>query len=386
MKTVETGLSRSILSALLGVLFVHVSATSRCEFSAVFNFGDSNSDTGGLAASFWPAPEPNGESFWGHPAGRYSDGRLVIDFIANNLGLPYLDAYLNSLGTNFSHGANFATAGATIRRPDATLFESGLSPFPLDTQFSQFSQFKSRSQIISKKGGVFKDLMPKGEDFSRALYTFDIGQNDLTHCFFNNMTSAEVRANVPDILRQFTSIVKDIYEQGGRYFLIHNTGPFGCLAYVIERVNHKKSQIDKAGCVKTFNRVAQYFNKKLKEAVVKLRKEVPSGVFTYVDIYSLKYSLITHATKYGFEKPLEACCGHGGKYNYNRSMRCGSTVEVNGTRVLIGRSCRNPQVRVIWDGIHYTQAANRWVFDGIRGGSYSDPPTPLYLACQGNIH
>ncbi|KAL9369643.1 hypothetical protein Peur_040842 [Populus x canadensis] len=27
-----------------------------CEFPAIFNFGDSNSDTGGLAASFTPPP------------------------------------------------------------------------------------------------------------------------------------------------------------------------------------------------------------------------------------------------------------------------------------------------------------------------------------------
>ncbi|XP_068665259.1 GDSL esterase/lipase At3g26430-like [Aristolochia californica] len=386
MKAVETASSRNAVLALIGFLFVHVSAASRCEFPAMFNFGDSNSDTGGLSASFGPAPEPNGESFWGHPAGRYSDGRLIVDFIANSLGLPYLDAYLNSLGTNFSHGANFATAGSTILRPDATLFQSGFSPFSLEVQFWQFSQFKSRSQIVSMKGGVFRDLIPKEEVFSRALYTFDIGQNDLTHSYFQNMTSDEVRAVVPVVVDLLTQIVKDVYDQGGRYFWIHNTGPFGCLAYVIERVHHNKNQVDKAGCVIPFNRVAQYFNKKLKEAVVKLRMDLPSGVFTYVDMYSLKYGLISHASKYGFEKPLAACCGHGGKYNYNRNLGCGSTLEVNGTTVLVGRSCKNPKVRINWDGVHYTQAANHWLFNRLKDGSYSDPPTPINMACHRNMH
>lgn len=57
------------------------SASGTCGFPAVFNFGDSNSDTGGLSAVFGQAPPPNGESFWGRPMGRYCDGRVVVDFI-----------------------------------------------------------------------------------------------------------------------------------------------------------------------------------------------------------------------------------------------------------------------------------------------------------------
>lgn len=59
-------------------------------------------------------------------------------------------------------------------------------------------------------GGVFEMLMPKEEDFSRALYTFDIGQNDLTSGYFLNMSTSEVRAYIPDVLGQFSNIVKVI--------------------------------------------------------------------------------------------------------------------------------------------------------------------------------
>lgn len=75
--------------------------------------------------------------------------------IAETLGHPYLDAYLNSLATNFSYGANFATAGSTIRRPNTTIFQTRQSPFSLDVQFSQYSQFKSRSQVINKQGNNY---------------------------------------------------------------------------------------------------------------------------------------------------------------------------------------------------------------------------------------
>lgn len=56
-----------------------------CEFPAVYNFGDSNSDTGGISAAFEPIPAPYGEGFFHKPSGRDSDGRLLIDFIGTNV-------------------------------------------------------------------------------------------------------------------------------------------------------------------------------------------------------------------------------------------------------------------------------------------------------------
>jgi hypothetical protein len=67
------------------VVSCSVTEVRNCSFSypAIFNFGDSNSDTGGLSAAFGQAPPPNGITFFHTPAGRYSDGRLIIDFIGN---------------------------------------------------------------------------------------------------------------------------------------------------------------------------------------------------------------------------------------------------------------------------------------------------------------
>lgn len=57
-------------------------------------------------------------------------------------------------------------------------------------------------------GGVFAALMPKEEYFDEALYTFDIGQNDLTVGFFGNTTLQQVNASIPDIISNFTSNIK----------------------------------------------------------------------------------------------------------------------------------------------------------------------------------
>jgi len=54
----------------------------------LFNFGDSNSDTGGVAAAggirIMP---PEGRTYFHHPTGRLSDGRVILDFICESLSL-----------------------------------------------------------------------------------------------------------------------------------------------------------------------------------------------------------------------------------------------------------------------------------------------------------
>jgi len=51
-------------------------------YQAVINFGDSISDTGNSVTNEPFAPNsPYGSTYFEHPAGRMSNGRLIIDFI-----------------------------------------------------------------------------------------------------------------------------------------------------------------------------------------------------------------------------------------------------------------------------------------------------------------
>ncbi|WOL16419.1 GDSL esterase/lipase [Canna indica] len=115
--------------------------------SVVFNFGDSNSDTGGYAAALgsllW---QPEGRVFFHRPSGRVCDGRLVIDFLRESLNASYLSPYMESLGANFSGGANFAVSGASTHPPNV--------PFSLAIQVRQFLRFKSRSLDLIAQGFI----------------------------------------------------------------------------------------------------------------------------------------------------------------------------------------------------------------------------------------
>ncbi|WJX77485.1 hypothetical protein P8452_60789 [Trifolium repens] len=369
----------SLIVLILCTTASPIFASKNCDFPAIFNFGASNSDTGGLDAAFAALSLPYGETYFHRSTGRFSDGRIITDFIAQNFGLPYLSPYLNSLGSNFTHGANFATGGSTIRIPNSIIPHGMFSPFSLGIQYLQFKEFISKTKFIRDEGGVFATLIPKEDYFSKALYTFDIGQNDLTAGFFGNATIQQVNATVPDIINNFIENMKSIYNLGARSFWIHNTGPIGCLPVIL--ANFPSAIKDSYGCAKQYNEVSQHFNLKLKEALSQLRGNYPLAAITYVDIYSPKYSLFQNPKKYGFELPHVACCGFGGKYNYNIQARCGETININGRKKFVG-SCKKPSTRVIWDGTHYTEAANKIVFDQISTGAFTDPPIPLNIACH----
>lgn len=72
--------------SLLAVLGIGGSPALASCYTRIFSFGDSLTDTGNFvhltAKSHSPfGSPPYGRTFFGHPTGRASDGRLVIDFI-----------------------------------------------------------------------------------------------------------------------------------------------------------------------------------------------------------------------------------------------------------------------------------------------------------------
>lgn len=73
------------LAAVFLFLLFCVASAVDFHVPAVFNFGDSNSDTGDLIAAGIGDPllPPNGQTYFSRPAGRFSDGRLIIDFLSN---------------------------------------------------------------------------------------------------------------------------------------------------------------------------------------------------------------------------------------------------------------------------------------------------------------
>ncbi|PON52867.1 Lipase [Trema orientale] len=341
------------------------------KYPAVFNFGDSNSDTGGLAAGIaFPVGQPNGQTYFQKPSGRFSDGRLIIDFLVDSMKLPFLNPYLDSVGApNFQKGCNFATGGSTITQANA----ASISPFSFGVQVSELVRFKACVLQLLAKDSRLRRVLPSESYFRQGLYTFDVGQNDLDGAFYSK-SEDQVVALIPSLLSEFETGLKRLYNEGARNFWIHNTGPLGCLPRIIDRFGKDPSKLDQFGCVTSQNNAANAFNSQLHDLCQKFRGQFPEANVTFVDIFSIKYNLIANYSQFGFKQSIAACCGYGGlPLNFDSRIACGETKNLNGSSVT-ATPCSNTTEYVNWDGNHYTEAANQYVSSQILTGNFTDPP------------
>uniref|UniRef100_A0A6N2KV61 Acetylajmalan esterase-like n=1 Tax=Salix viminalis TaxID=40686 RepID=A0A6N2KV61_SALVM len=333
-----------------------------CGFDAIYQLGDSISDTGNFIQekpSAVYARFPYGETFFNRPTGRCSNGRLMIDFIASSAGVPFLDAYLNPNGTfTRGHGVNFAVASSTALPAD---FLSKKRIFPptysslsvqLDWMFSHFNSicFNERDCVEKLKNSLFM--------------VGEIGVNDYTYAFFHGKTMEEVKNMVPDVVKAIKDAVKRVIGYGARRVVVPGNAPIGCFPiYLAGFQTNNTDAYDKLHCLKGFNNLSAYHNDHLKQAIEELKRESPNAVIAYADYYNAFQWILTNAPHLGFDakSTQKACCGAGGDYGYNALKMCGTHPGVP--------VCPKPDRYISWDGVDLTQKANQymamWIIDDI---------------------
>ncbi|XBJ15104.1 hypothetical protein VPH35_007071 [Triticum aestivum] len=312
----------------------------------LFNFGDSNSDTGSLPAAygFYLGP-PAGRRFFNRTTGRWSDGRLYIDFIDTYLalGIRYLSPYLESSGSNFTDGVNFAVAGAAAASNQSAI------PFTMATQVNQFLHFKNRTRELRPLGQG--SMLPE-EDFRGGVYSIDVGQNDITLAFLANLTLPEIVAVGGPLAAAAAKVeeaVRALYGSGARKFWVYNTGPIGCLPQTLALRQRPGDELDPAGCLARYNAAARALNTGLAAACRRLTDEYcGSATVVCTDMYAPPY-------------------------NYVNLKTCGQPTAT---------ACLEGERHVSWDGVHYTEDANAIVASKILSGDFSQPRTKLQALCK----
>ncbi|XVE50623.1 hypothetical protein DITRI_Ditri01bG0178300 [Diplodiscus trichospermus] len=328
-------------------------------FKSIFSFGDSLTDTGNLlhlsisASTKLPhsAFSPNGRTFFHHPTGRCSDGRLVIDFLAEALGFSFLPPYFggkNGRSQSLQKGVNFAVAGATA----------------LDYAFLKERGILSHSKRISLRDemGFFKNFLSHlcsySSDCKEILQSSlivmgEIGGNDYNYAFRERKNVKVVRQSVPLVVQAIASAINELIDLGAVTFLVPGNLPIGCNPSILTYFegSHKAEYDPITGCLTWANQFSEFHNELLRKELKKIQKLHPNINIIYGDYFKAAMRIYNSPKKFGFGETIKACCGMGGLYNYNSSTSCGYPP--------LKSCCNNPSSFVSWDGIHYTEATYR---------------------------
>nr|CAB3475772.1 unnamed protein product [Digitaria exilis] len=373
-----------ILCLQIFVLLSSFSCSMQTQYTAIFSFGDSYTDTGNKAIisgpvtpNLWITKPPYGMTFFGHPTGRLSDGRLTIDFIAEALGLPLLPPSLTK-NQSFKQGANFAVAGATALKQDHRA---------LHMQAGGGARLPPPSNIsLSDELGWFDAMKPSlcsspqacKEYFGKALFVVgELGWNDYGVMLVGGKSVPEVQSYVAQIVETISAATEKLINDGATSILVSGISPMGCAPgnLVFLGTNNAADYESDTGCLKALNQLSKEHNAQLRRALSSLTGEHPGVRVSYGDLYTPVAGFAASPGRYGFDGAggaLRACCGGGGgRYNFNLSAACG----------MPGVSaCKDPAAYVDWDGVHLTEAANRRVADGWLRGPYAQPPILLSTA------
>ncbi|KAG4912336.1 hypothetical protein AAZX31_19G072100 [Glycine max] len=321
------------------------------EHAALFVFGDSLFDVGNnnyinTTADNQANYSPYGETFFNYPSGRFSDGRVIPDLIADYAKLPLSPPYLFPGYQRYLDGVNFASAGA------GALVETHQG-LVIDLK-TQLSYFKKVSKILSQELGDAETTTL----LAKAVYLINIGSNDYLVSLTENSSVFTAEKYVDMVVGNLTTVIKGIHKTGGRKFGVLNQSALGCIPLVKALLNGSKGS-----CVEEASALAKLHNGVLSVELEKLKKQLEGFKYSYVDFFNLSFDLMNNPSKYGLKEGGMACCGSG---PYRRYYSCGGKRAVKDYEL-----CENPSDYVFFDSIHPTERFNQIISQLMWSGNQS---------------
>lgn len=314
-------------------------------------FGDSYADTGNLGdlgrelTHAWY--DPYGQTFPRRPAGRFSDGRVLTDFVASAMGMPTPVAYKVRRGARpgmLARGMNFAVGGAGVL--DTGNFQRNISA-QIDL-FQALQAGPQRRRDNDNNNNTWTALVVvSGNDYSYA--SSGGASND------NNGTSAAI-AYIPTVVRELREQLRRLRDEAGmKKVVVTNLHPMGCTPVFTRRINY-------TGCDPLANAGAAQHNAALESVLAAL--DPANRTFLLLDVHTPFAAFLLDAAddrddnNGRFESPLRPCCESFSKDGY-----CGQQDEDGKPQYTL---CGDPGRRFYWDDVHPTQAAWAAVADSFR--------------------
>jgi phospholipase/lecithinase/hemolysin/uncharacterized surface protein with fasciclin (FAS1) repeats len=297
-----------------------------------FVFGDSFADTGNIprtgpfSGSDWLYPY--GITWPGYPDGRFCDGKLETDWLAELLGIPTPPPYLNLTDQSTANGVNFATAGSGVT------FAYGENP--LGGQVDNLELFL-RTDPYSKKA------------LANSLTLVSVNGNDYTA--FNGNTSPTSTDEVVYIERVVTGIaynLQRLYDFGLRDVMVSNLLPASCVPFYTQQYNYTK-------CDTAIDSLNQFHNQLLLGAVEEINAANPGARIIILDAFAAFSQLFEQASAVGFTDGLVPCCQGLG----NNS--CADTDPATGKPLYT--LCKDRGKALFWDIEHPTMSAWHYIIN-----------------------
>ncbi|KAJ4851172.1 hypothetical protein Tsubulata_048430 [Turnera subulata] len=351
-------------------------ATTTPPFKKIYAFGDSFTDTGNTKSATGPtgfghvSNPPYGSTFFHHPTNRYSDGRLVIDFVAEALALPYLPPYPKNK-RNATHGLNFAFAGSTAIN-HAFFVNNNLTldvtPQSIQTQLIWFNKFLESQGC---KGTVSSSSQCKALLDDALIWVGEIGVNDYAYSVGSSISSDTIRKLAISSVIQF---LQAILKKGVKHVVIQGLPPTGCLPLSMSLTS--EDDRDDMGCAKSVNNQSGTHNAMYQARLQEIRTQFPDATITHLDYWNAYRSVVKNPEAYGFKEPFKACCGSGTPpYNFDVFTVCGMPS---------ASACPNPSQYINWDGVHLTEAMYKALFHMFVNDTFSQPPLGQLLGMKQN--
>ncbi|XP_024388814.1 GDSL lipase isoform X3 [Physcomitrium patens] len=349
-----------IVSVILTAVYVHGASVP-----ALYVFGDSTVDCGtnnyiNTTQAFRGNFPPYGKDFFKNPTGRFSNGRVIVDFIVEYAGKPLIPPFLEP-NADLSHGANFGSGGAGV------LVETNEGHVvDLQTQLRQFLHHKA--EVTEKSGQAFAE-----ELFSDAVYIVSIGSNDYLGGYFGNPKQQEKYTPEQFVRAVATSIVESIkilYSSGARKIVVFDLGPMGCLP-ALRDLEETRS------CSAPVSAVAAAHNDAVKGALSQLGQFLPGLTIVTTNFYKFFSERLENPSQYGYVSVDEPCCGAG-----PCEGRCG--VHEGHPSKPECQHCSDANTYVWWDPYHPSETVHHQFAQTVWNGTspYIEPVAMLHLFKQ----
>ncbi|KAF8643644.1 hypothetical protein HU200_066700 [Digitaria exilis] len=193
-----------------------------------------------------------------------------------------------------------------------------------------------------------------------------------------DLIATVVRVNeaviVPHNRREISMAIERLINLGATTMVVPGVIPSGCSPPVLAMFpDAGPEEYDpRTGCLKAYNELGRHHNALLQASLDKLRAKHPQATIIYADFFNPVMEMAESSRKFGFrEDVLTVCCGGPGRNNFNATVPCGDPATT---------TCNDPSASLYWDGVHFTEAANRYIAAGwlgsINAGAWRDKFAP----------